>query len=106
MARGRGSKSRRPGSLYDRQRVEWHVFVLYARIFSHKEAPKRTMISKLGAGCALGLALLATAAALSQTASPESKHSKPAQEDITHIRRIQEPYTPFTGIAVHAATRT
>src|SRR2546427_3512205 len=103
MARGRGSKSRRPGSLYDRQRVEWHVFVLYARIFSHKEAPKRTMISKLGAGCALGLALLATAAALSQTASPESQSSKPAPEDIPPIRTIADPYPAFNGIAVDAA---
>ncbi|PYU36277.1 MAG: hypothetical protein DMG31_01490 [Acidobacteria bacterium] len=61
------------------------------------------MISKLGAGCALGLALLATAAALSQTASPESQSSKPAPEDIPPIRTIADPYPAFNGIAVDAA---
>src|SRR2546427_394938 len=46
----------------------------------------------LGAGCALGLALLATAAALSQTAPQESQSTKPAPEDIPPIRMIADPY--------------
>ena len=60
----------------------------------------------LGAGCALGalgLALLATAAGLSQTAPQESQSTKPAPADIPPIRMIADPYPAFNGIAVDAA---
>jgi DNA-binding beta-propeller fold protein YncE len=61
------------------------------------------MIRKTAAGCVLGFTLLATLAALSQTARQESKSAKPAPEDIPPIRMIADPYPAFNGIAVDAA---
>lgn len=51
----------------------------------------------------LGLALVATTNALSQTTPQENKSAKPAPEDIAPVRMIADPYPAFNGIAVDAA---
>lgn len=58
------------------------------------------MTRKTAAGWALGLALLATLAALGQAPPQENKSSSPAPEDIPPIRMIADPYPAFNGVAV------
>ena len=61
------------------------------------------MKTKAGVACVLGFALLATVAALPQSAPQADKSAKPAPEDIPPIRMIADPYPAFNGIAVDAA---